>query len=166
MTKKKPPTAKSKLPAADNVEVMLPKEKAEEVRRMAQERGPLNAQAVFYQGPIPPASEAAKYEAIHPGLADRIVAMAERDMENRHLCAIREKDLELEMVRANIRAEKRGMYFGVVSLGFSLVVAAGLTVTLVVLDAPLPTYSIPGLLIGVPVFMTIRKIIDGRNNSK
>lgn len=36
-----------------------------------------------YSGPLPPAAELAKYESITPGLADRIVGMAERQASHR-----------------------------------------------------------------------------------
>lgn len=41
------------------------------------------AQTMLYSGPIPPASEMAKYEALSPGMADRILGMAERQVDHR-----------------------------------------------------------------------------------
>lgn len=38
----------------------------------------------YFEGPIPPPETLAKYEEIKPGLADRLVSMAERDLESRH----------------------------------------------------------------------------------
>ena len=37
-----------------------------------------------YEGPIPPASEMAKYENALPGTADRILAMSEKEATHRH----------------------------------------------------------------------------------
>ncbi len=37
--------------------------------------------AQHYSGPIPPASEFAKYEHVLPGSADRIIAMAEASLK-------------------------------------------------------------------------------------
>ena len=36
---------------------------------------------VSYSGPIPPAEEFARYEEVHPGSADRLFSMAEREQE-------------------------------------------------------------------------------------
>lgn len=37
-----------------------------------------------YHGPLPPAQELMRYEQVHPGLAERIVGMAEREQAHRH----------------------------------------------------------------------------------
>lgn len=39
--------------------------------------------AAHYEGPLPPAAEFARYEATHPGAADRILRMAETEQELR-----------------------------------------------------------------------------------
>lgn len=41
-------------------------------------------QETFMSGPIPPAQELVKYEQITPGLADRIIKMAENEALHRH----------------------------------------------------------------------------------
>lgn len=49
-----------------------------------QEQAQLLSVVTQYQGPIPHPEALAAYEDITPGLADRIVVMAERESENRH----------------------------------------------------------------------------------
>lgn len=57
--------------------------------------------AQLYSGPIPPAGQLAQYEDVLPGLADRIVGMAERNAAHRH-------SLEKAVVEGNVRAQARG----------------------------------------------------------
>lgn len=70
-----------------------------------------------YSGPIPPASELAKYEQACAGAANRIIAMAEKQEEHRH-------SLESAVVTSNVRNERLGMHY-----------ACGLTVGLMLLGA-------------------------------
>jgi uncharacterized membrane protein len=62
-----------------------PKSEIEVVSRPAQETRKTERQLVavsqHYSGPIPPASEFAKYEKVLPGSADRIIAMAETSLK-------------------------------------------------------------------------------------
>jgi uncharacterized membrane protein len=58
-----------------------------------------------FTGPIPPPQVLAGYEAVLPGLANRIVAMAERQSEHR-------QGLEQQVVSANIRHEEIGLWLG------------------------------------------------------
>ena len=44
----------------------------------------LSAMAFQWSGPLPPPDALAKYEATTPGAAERILSMAEREMEQRH----------------------------------------------------------------------------------
>lgn len=64
-------------PHLDIPETILKKLKPEE-------RQTLQAVVMSYQGPIPHHDALASYEAITPGLADRIVSMAERESSHRH----------------------------------------------------------------------------------
>jgi uncharacterized membrane protein len=66
-------------------------------------------------GPLPPASELAAYEAVQPGLAERIVAMAEKAANTRH-----------EATLAPIRAEAFAIKAATVAVaGLPLVLAVG-----------------------------------------
>jgi len=40
--------------------------------------------ALSFSGPLPPANQFAEYEHTLPGAADRILALAEKEMEHRH----------------------------------------------------------------------------------
>jgi len=58
-----------------------------------------------FTGPIPPPQVLGGYEAVLPGLANRIVTMAERQSEHR-------QSLERQVVSANIRHEWLGLWIG------------------------------------------------------
>ncbi|MBF0564571.1 MAG: DUF2335 domain-containing protein [Nitrospirae bacterium] len=55
---------------------------------------PKSLVSMEYRGPLPPASEFAKYEAAHPGTADRILAMAEE--QGRHRREIEKRIVNIE----------------------------------------------------------------------
>lgn len=81
----------------------------------------LQGVAKFFSGPIPPASELEHYERIRPGLADRIIAMAERQLTMAESQMKHRQGLEKGVVKTNSRLA----YLGLVS-GFVLG-AGGLT---------------------------------------
>src|SRR6266568_1571715 len=69
-------------------------------------------QGKFFSGPIPPASELEHYERVKPGLAERIVSMAERQltmaedqMKHRH-------KLEDKAIATNVRLSYLGLASG------------------------------------------------------
>ena len=68
-----------------------------------------------FSGPIPPPEFLREYDAIMPGLADRIVKMAEKQGDHRH-------GLETRAVNAEIERGKLGMISGflVALLGISI----------------------------------------------
>lgn len=59
----------------------------------------------FYTGPIPEPAALAEYERINPGLADRLVTMAEKEQDFRHL-TLRRRNL------AQIWITASGQIFG------------------------------------------------------
>lgn len=61
----------------------------------------------YHQGPIPAPEELVKYESLCPGLADRIVRMAESQMAHR-------QGLEQKAVATNAELAKVGIYSAVV----------------------------------------------------
>jgi len=69
--------------------------------------------AMSYSGPLPTAAQLRQYEEILPGLADRIVAMAERNAAHR-------QSLEATVVKGNTNAQRRGQWFAFV-LAFGIV---------------------------------------------
>ncbi len=59
----------------------------------------------IWSGPLPPPAVLAHYEHILPGAADRIIAMAEKQLDHR-------QRLEHGAITANIDAQKRGVWLG------------------------------------------------------
>lgn len=58
--------------------------------------------------PLPSPDEFAGYESVLPGSAERILRMAEAQAAHR-------QDMERLMISANIRAERRGQWFGLIA---------------------------------------------------
>ena len=80
-----------------------------------------------FSGPLPPPAMLAQYEQVYPGLADRIVKMAEHQQDHRMY-------VERTVVDSETRNEKRGMYFSFILASSGLfggvsLVALGLSVT-------------------------------------
>ncbi|SRR6266446_2754465 len=53
-----------------------------------------------FEGPLPPPALLAKYDEIHPGLANRLVCMAESEAQHRH-------EMEKTVLNADIAENKR-----------------------------------------------------------
>ncbi|MBU6367488.1 MAG: DUF2335 domain-containing protein [Gemmatimonadetes bacterium] len=60
-----------------------------------------------------------RYEDVHPGLADRIMRLAERQAEHRQA-------LELAVVRGNLDAQSRGAHWAGVLASIALIGGFGL----------------------------------------
>lgn len=67
----------------------------------------IEVQGVFHQGPLPPPQLLAEYERAHPGLADRIVRMAEDSLQ---------AEIDSDMVP--IRAEARALLSATIAVAF------------------------------------------------
>jgi uncharacterized membrane protein len=65
----------------------------------------IQVQGKFYTGPLPQAEEMERYERITPGLADRIVKMAEKEQGHRH-------KIERRRNFAQIWITSAGQWFG------------------------------------------------------
>lgn len=139
----------------DRHELMAP-EHGEVPARTGPAGGPRSIQQVthqeFHQGPIPAASEMARYEELLPGAADRILRMAEAEQATRHRVFENAVQAEIEVERHLQVIGRRGQMIGllVVVLAFGLAAmciawgspAAGasiITTTVVVLGAALVT---------------------------
>lgn len=74
-----------------------------------------------YEGPLPPSAELERYEAIMPGLADRIVKMAEDQLAHRQA-------LEVRAVNAGIRHASTGQVIaGIIAVsGLGAATAVGI----------------------------------------
>ncbi|MBI5524271.1 MAG: DUF2335 domain-containing protein [Desulfarculus sp.] len=86
----------------------------------------LFARAALHVGPLPPAEELSKYEQVLPGVADRIVAMAEKEQAHRH-------GMQDVRTKAAIRDSGRGVVFAFI---LCLAAIAGGSITAIV-SAPL-----------------------------
>ena len=65
-----------------------------------------------YRGPLPAASEFAKYEQTLPGAADRILAMAELEQSNRHDLTQKQLEATNRQDEGSRHQVRRGQYFG------------------------------------------------------
>lgn len=70
-----------------------------------------------YSGPIPPATELERYERVHPGLADRIVQMAEREQAHRH-------SFDAETMRRDFDEGRLGQIFALL-IGLTAILVGG-----------------------------------------
>jgi uncharacterized membrane protein len=95
------------------------KQKSQVVQKAPAQGGPggglganVRAVSLEYSGPLPPANEIQKYEAACPGLADRIVKMAEAEQAHRHR-------MDERVVRHQARRSWGGLITGsVIALAF------------------------------------------------
>ena len=76
--------------------------------KKSQISGSITAQQ-YYSGPIPPPESLAKYNDIHPGLAERIITMAESE-------AIHRRKMESRMTKISIIATILGICFAFFSV--------------------------------------------------
>ena len=77
-----------------------------------------------FVGPIPPSGEFERYEAILPGSANRILAMAERSAAHRHQWEARVLDIDEAAVKGGIGLQARGQCFAFI-LGLIVLVLGG-----------------------------------------
>jgi uncharacterized membrane protein len=96
----------------------------------------------MYRSPLPPAEELAAYERAYPGIADRIIAMAERDQQ-----------AEIQEVRFQQRAKLTVDMFGQLFL-FGLVASA---VLLALNDKPLEAFFAGLAPIAIAIYANTRK---------
>ncbi len=72
-----------------------------------------------YSGPLPPPESLASYDEISPGFANRIIAMAESEMDHRH-------ELEKRALTGDIWEARIGQFFGFL-IGMGTVIAGTIT---------------------------------------
>jgi uncharacterized membrane protein len=70
-----------------------------------------------YSGPIPSAQELQRYEQVQPGLADRIVSMAEKEQGHRHT-------IETTTMNLDFAEGKRGQIFAFL-IGTGAIIVGG-----------------------------------------
>ncbi len=87
------------------------------------EGGEFSTTTVFaskYSGPLPPAEQLERYEAILPGAADRIISTMEKETAHRHA-------KENKIIEGTLRAERLGSVFAfALVIAFLLLAAYGL----------------------------------------
>ena len=103
-----------------------------------------------WQGPLPPPAALEQYNDIVPGGADRIVRMAEQEVEHRI-------KTEQAIVKGELAAGQRGQYLGAAVAFLALLLAA----LLAYLGSPWP---IVAALVSVPVLGMVNAIVNGRRN--
>lgn len=72
----------------------------------------------LYKGPLPPAEQLEKYEKVHPGAADRIITMAEKQADHRRMLEFEQLKLTRDLNETHLKSEtinnKRGLIFAFV----------------------------------------------------
>lgn len=115
-----------------------------------------------FEGPLPHPSILREYDEIYPGLAERIVANWEKEIEHRHT-------LEQNVVKAEIEAQKhipkeirRGQYLAfVLSLGF---LVAG--VYMVAINQPIAGTVVSGTgFVGIIMAFLSTAFMSRKNNN-
>ena len=79
--------------------------------------------AAAYSGPLPPPEWLRQYEQVLPGIADRMMALAESEVSNQHDASAHHRRMQEQVVSAGITMAKRGQVVAAL-LGFSFLVAA------------------------------------------
>ncbi len=103
-----------------------------------------------FAGPLPPPTLLASYDQVAPGLADRIVTMAERQAAHR-------QTLESKLVEGSIFASKAGMACGLI-VALAVLVTAGWIAT--------HGGAWPGALLGVGDLTALVTVFVARERSK
>lgn len=98
----------------------------------------------YHSGPLPPPETLEAYGKVVPGLAEKIVDMADREQRHRH-------ELEREDLKQDRREARRGQYLGFVTI-LLLIVAALLAVWL-------GSWPVALAFLAPAVFQTIDKLV-------
>lgn len=80
-------------------------------------------QSVSFSSPIPPPQILQSYEDINPGLADRIIKMAEKESQHRHEMEKKMLDADIELNKTSLAHSAREVMTGQ-CLGFAIGVIA------------------------------------------
>lgn len=88
---------------------------------ISEDRSQLRSVRVQYQGPLPPASEYASYEATTPGAGDRILALTEEQSKHRRMLELEESRAFREQCAEEIRLEGRRTFLGQIFAAIALI---------------------------------------------
>ncbi len=105
----------------------------------------------YHQGPIPPASEMARYEEIQPGFADRVFALTERSLEAEIEDRKEVRAITANASVANADAVRRGQNYALITS------AAGLASSLVALMLGSP--MVAGILGGTTLTVIVASFL-------
>ena len=111
-----------------------------------------------WQGPLPPPKQLAEFEKVHPGAAERIIQMAEREQNNRH-------QKEMATIRSRDQWLARGQW-----LAFAIVLAAlGVVTYLVANGSPIqgvaPVFIALSGLVGSAIWSSVMGRQDRKSKS-
>lgn len=97
---------------------------------LAQKANPQAQQirGMFYQGPLPPASELQRYEQVRAGFGERIMQMAERQLAMAESQMKHRQALERRVISTNIRLSYLGLVSAFVLAGGGLCAAVYLII--------------------------------------
>lgn len=104
-------------------------------------------QSTLHMGPIPEAELLAKYEDVLPGLANRIVQMAEREQAHRHA-------IERVEVQQPYQLARRGQIFAITAI----VLVLGFAVFLAAIGSPITA----GVLVAIDLLGLVTVFITGQ----
>lgn len=130
----------------------MSKSKNKEVQPSGESRATLIAQRRLYSGPLPPPESFEAYNLIVPGAAERILAMAEREVLHRH-------DIEKSVIKHSTSIEDKGLYLS--TLIMVIAILGG--IYLVAIDRPVEgvTALVLGILTSVaPYFLKFKHRAD------
>lgn len=111
--------------------------KPEVLGEITQRISSIQSALVSYSGPLPPASEVAKYEEIYPGATERIISLAE------NVQRLQEKALD----KHHARSTQKTVTSALVSLGMVAVAALAVLLDPAWLSIPLGGIGILGLFL-------------------
>lgn len=107
-----------------NSELLNP-EVCEAIKSLNQKQRDIIIQAIrreSFSGPIPHPELLKRYEQVKPGFAERIVKMAERQLDHRIEC-------ENKVVNGSVSESRRGQWFGLIVAVLFLIAATALGLT-------------------------------------
>ena len=78
--------------------------------------------AEHFSGPLPHPSLLKQYDEVHPGFAERIIAMAEKQAKHR-------QDLESRVIDSDIRNSRLGLHYGLI-IGLCAVIGGSVCIIL------------------------------------
>lgn len=81
-------------------------------------------QATSFSGPLPHPDILAKYDAIAPGFADRVIRLAEGEAEHRRRQEAKELDANIEGMHAQIKEVRLGQIFAFLIGAITIIVGA------------------------------------------